>query len=92
MLIYAVFCVPETKGVPLESVGTLFDGNIVAGATMDTCSGARARKLRNAYTAALRARQDDDDAAAMGGGVGGGKLADEDGQAEEVGHYERAEA
>lgn len=46
MLLYAIFCVPETKGVPLESVGLLFEGNIIAGATADTCSGVRARRLR----------------------------------------------
>ncbi|PSR87187.1 general substrate transporter [Coniella lustricola] len=89
MLVYAVFCVPETKGVPLESIGALFEGNIIAGATRDLLSGARSRKLRDQYAAALRARQDgeDDD----GVGIGRGKLAEEAEHAEEVGHYERAQ-
>lgn len=80
MLLYAVFCVPETKGVPLESVGLLFEGSIVAGATMDTCSGARARKLRDQHLEALRTRREG----------GGGKLDDEFEQAEDVGHVEDA--
>lgn len=47
MLLYAVFCVPETKGVPLESVNLLFEGNIIAGATKDTIpSSSRARTLQ----------------------------------------------
>lgn len=47
MLFYAVFCVPETKGVPLESVSLLFEGNIIAGATKDTIpSLSRAKKLQ----------------------------------------------
>lgn len=76
MLLYAVFCVPETKGVPLESIGLLFEGNIIAGATRDTCSGARARRLRENHGAALRTEEDS-----------AGKLAD-DGEGEEFGHYE----
>jgi len=36
MVIYAILCVPETKGVPLESIYMLFEGNIIAGATRDT--------------------------------------------------------
>lgn len=51
MLLYAVFCVPETKGVPLESVGMLFEGNIVAGATKDLFSRARAKRLRDHHLA-----------------------------------------
>lgn len=54
MLIYAIFCVPETKGVPLESVGLLFEGNIIAGATKDLVSGARAKKLRDHHLADVR--------------------------------------
>lgn len=47
MLLYAVFCVPETKGVPLESVNLLFEGNIIAGATNDTIPRfSRAKKLQ----------------------------------------------
>lgn len=82
MLLYAVFCVPETKGVPLESIGLLFEGNIIAGATRDTCSGARARRLREHHGAAggLRAGQS-----------GIGKLVDDgEGEGEAVGHYEDA--
>lgn len=46
MLLYAVLCVPETKGIPLESIGLLFEGNIIAGATMDMIPGtSRARKF-----------------------------------------------
>ncbi|KAF3764556.1 general substrate transporter [Cryphonectria parasitica EP155] len=66
MLVYAVFCVPETKGVPLESVGILFEGNIVAGATRDTCSGARARKLREQHLAALSSRRGVDNGGKLG--------------------------
>lgn len=48
MLFYAILCVPETKGVPLESVNLLFDGNIIAGATKDTIPRySRAKKLQN---------------------------------------------
>ena len=36
MVIYAILCVPETKGVPLESIYMLFEGNIIAGAARDT--------------------------------------------------------
>lgn len=47
MLIYAIFCIPETKGVPLESVNLLFEGSIIAGATKDTIPRfSRARKLQ----------------------------------------------
>lgn len=76
MLLYAVFFVPETKGVPLESIGVLFEGNIIAGATADTCSGVRARRLREgAQSHAQRAEH-----------RAAGKLADDG----EVAHYEEA--
>lgn len=46
MALYAVFCVPETKGVPLESMHLLFEDGIVKGATRDTLpSRSRAKKL-----------------------------------------------
>jgi SP family sugar:H+ symporter-like MFS transporter len=41
--------VPETKGVPLESIYMLFEGSIVAGATRDTVpKHSRARHLTHA--------------------------------------------
>ena len=47
MLLYAVFCVPETKGVPLESVNLLFEKDIIIGATKDTIPRySRAKKLQ----------------------------------------------
>lgn len=39
MAVYAVFCVPETKGVPLESIHLLFEGSIVKGALRDVVPG-----------------------------------------------------
>ncbi|THY60419.1 general substrate transporter [Aureobasidium pullulans] len=49
MAIYTVFCVPETKGVPLESMSLLFEGNIIKGATYDTIPRySRAKGLKNA--------------------------------------------
>ncbi|KAH8725502.1 general substrate transporter [Phaeosphaeriaceae sp. PMI808] len=48
MGIWAVFCVPETKGVPLESIGELFEGNIISGCVQDTWpSRSRAKRLRD---------------------------------------------
>lgn len=41
--------VPETKGVPLESMSRLFDGNIIKGATYDTIPAySRAKRLQHA--------------------------------------------
>lgn len=77
MLIYAVLCVPETKGVPLESIGLLFEGNIIAGATRDTIPGqSRAKKLREHRLVA-------------GAQDVGGKLGYEE---EEAGHVENTRA
>ena len=48
MVVYAVLCVPETKGVPLESIYMLFEGNIIAGATRDVVPRfSRAKHLAN---------------------------------------------
>lgn len=48
MVVYAIFFVPETAGVPLESIYLLFEGNIIAGATRDTIPRAsRAKHLKN---------------------------------------------
>lgn len=81
MLFFAVFCVPETKGVPLESISILFEGNIVAGATRDTIPGlSRARQLRNHR---LAGTTDDDDGRKLGGEVE---------QEEDVGHRDGSRA
>ena len=46
MVFYAILCVPETKGVPLESIYMLFEGSIIAGATRDVIpKNARAKHL-----------------------------------------------
>lgn len=80
MIFYAAFCVPETKGVPLESIGLLFEGNIIAGATSDlTSGGARARRLRDHHLAGPNGMRTEED---------GGKLADDGEQEQEVGHFE----
>jgi SP family sugar:H+ symporter-like MFS transporter len=48
MGIWTVFCVPETKGVPLESIGELFEGNIIRGCIQDTFpKSSRAKRLRH---------------------------------------------
>jgi SP family sugar:H+ symporter-like MFS transporter len=48
MGIWTVFCVPETKGVPLESIGELFDGEIIRGCLIDTFpKRSRAKRLRD---------------------------------------------
>jgi len=47
MGVWTVFCVPETKGVRLESIGELFEGSIIKGCVQDTWPArSRARKLR----------------------------------------------
>lgn len=49
---YTVLCVPETKGVPLESIHILFEGNIVAGCVKDTFPAtSRAKKIKNTHFA-----------------------------------------
>lgn len=45
--LYAIFCVPETRNVPLESVYLLFEGNIIKGCVNDVFPNrTRARKLQ----------------------------------------------
>lgn len=45
---YTIFCVPETKGIPLESIGRLFEGSIVKGCVQDTFpSKSRANKWKH---------------------------------------------
>jgi len=52
MGVYTVFCVPETKGVPLESMHLLFEGNIIAGCVQDTVPRLRrGRKLQDHHLA-----------------------------------------
>ncbi|EGP89400.1 uncharacterized protein MYCGRDRAFT_56726, partial [Zymoseptoria tritici IPO323] len=47
MVVFTVFCIPETKGVPLESIHLLFEGGIVKGALRDTVPRlARGRLLQ----------------------------------------------
>lgn len=48
MVVYTIFCVPETKNVPLESIHLLFEGNIIKGAVRDTVPRhSRARVLQH---------------------------------------------
>lgn len=64
MGVWTVFCVPETKGVRLESIGELFEGSIIKGCIQDTWpSKSRARALRNHHFGA-------DDVDSISGGVG----------------------
>lgn len=47
MGIYVIVCCPETKGVPLESMHHLFEGDIIKGCIKDTVPRlSRARQLR----------------------------------------------
>ncbi|KAK8229076.1 general substrate transporter [Phyllosticta capitalensis] len=48
MMLYAIFLVPETKNVPLESMHLLFEGNLVAGCLKDLFPRtSRARWLKD---------------------------------------------
>lgn len=63
MGVWVVFCVPETKGVRLESIGELFEDNIIRGCIQDTIpSKSRAKALRNHHVT--------DDVDSINGGVG----------------------
>jgi len=69
MGVYTIFFVPETKGVPLESIHMLFEDNIIKGAFMDTFPGkSRAKGLQN--------HQNANDADSMDGDIrkGGGRV------------------
>jgi SP family sugar:H+ symporter-like MFS transporter len=73
MVVYAVLCVPETKGVPLESIYMLFEGNIIAGATRDVVPRlSRAKHLANSSNEG-RYRDEEDDDEEEGAGMGKGK-------------------
>jgi len=48
MGVYTIFCVPETKGVPLESIHHLFEGDIIKGCIKDTIPRySRAKQLQH---------------------------------------------
>jgi SP family sugar:H+ symporter-like MFS transporter len=50
MGVWTVFCVPETKGVPLESIGELFEGDIIRGCVQDLLpSRSRAKQIRSRH-------------------------------------------
>jgi SP family sugar:H+ symporter-like MFS transporter len=66
MGVWTVFCVPETKGVRLESIGELFEGNIIRGCIQDTIpSKSRAKQLRDHHNIT-------DETDSMKGGAGKG--------------------
>ena len=53
MGIYTIFCVPETKNVPLESIHLLFEGDIIKGCMKDTIPRfSRARELQHHHNTA----------------------------------------
>jgi SP family sugar:H+ symporter-like MFS transporter len=69
MGVWTVFCVPETKGVRLESIGELFEGNIIRGCIQDTIpSKSRAKQLRDHHNIT----DETDETDSMKGGVGKG--------------------
>jgi MFS transporter, SP family, sugar:H+ symporter len=59
MVLYTVLCVPETKGIPLESIHLLFKNNIVAGATRDTVIGKT--RAKTMATISIVEKLDDDE-------------------------------
>ncbi|KAF2200766.1 general substrate transporter [Delitschia confertaspora ATCC 74209] len=71
MGVYAIFFVPETKGVPLESVHLLFEGDIVKGCIRDTIpSRARARGLKGGRNEGGEVEGRDSDSVARAKGMG----------------------
>lgn len=69
MVVYAILCVPETKGVPLESIHLLFQGNIVAGATRDVVPRhTRAKQISQGLDRDADEHYDEDDAMAAKNG------------------------
>ena len=71
MVVYAVLCVPETKGVPLESIYMLFEGNIIAGATRDVVPRlSRAKHLTNSSNEGRYRDEEDDEEERAGMGKG----------------------
>jgi SP family sugar:H+ symporter-like MFS transporter len=72
MVVYAVLCVPETKGVPLESIYMLFEGNIIAGATRDVVPRlSRAKHLANSSNEGRYRDEEDDEEEGAGMGKNG---------------------
>lgn len=70
MGIYTVFCVPETKNVPLESIHHLFEGDIIRGCIKDTVPRySRARQLQHHH--ATNDAESDAGTAGKSGGVTG---------------------
>lgn len=62
MGVYTIFFVPETKGVPLESIHLLFEGSIIKGCVQDTFPGtSRAKKLMAQVRTDDGASEDGDD-------------------------------
>lgn len=62
MTLWVIICVPETRGVPLESIGVLFEGNIIQGAIRDTMlRRSRATQLRHATNVNIERHDEDDD-------------------------------
>ncbi|KAF2681728.1 general substrate transporter [Lentithecium fluviatile CBS 122367] len=69
MGVYAIFCVPETKNVPLESIHHLFEGSIIKGCIKDTIPRySRAKQLQHHH--ATNDAASDAGAAGKGGFTG----------------------
>ncbi|KAF1995987.1 general substrate transporter [Amniculicola lignicola CBS 123094] len=72
MGIYVVFCVPETKGVPLESIHVLFEGDIVKGCIKDTIPRfSRAKQLQDHRATDSASKMDDESVVGQKGTVAG---------------------